>query len=167
MTQTLAAAVATYPATTPDWQIADTLNAPDATAYGSVTGDIPLAALEGILAHQGVLGALRAIVMPNGNTLGNYMVPSGGSAAQLLHVALTVTSLIDSARLTAVQTSDPTNLAQFQGGAAVMLAFGAITQAQHDALVALVPSVAQSWSTINNGGVAVSARDIGLARGGV
>jgi hypothetical protein len=46
-----------------------------------------------------------------------------------------------------------------------LLASALIDQSTHDAILALADAP-QSWADLNNNGAAVSARDVGLARGG-
>lgn len=151
MAQTLAQAVSAYPADDPDWQVADALNAPDAS--------LPTKAVDVSVSDA------RAVLMTSGSWGGIVMAASDATkTAQVQELCITVRDAMTD--LTRLYMSVPATNASVTGMMDGLLAASLITQATHDALLALsrAPS---SWADVNNGGVPVTARDVGIARGGV
>lgn len=146
--ETLTAKVATFAASVPDWQVAEVLNAPDA-ALPVAHRDIPISAPRGILITS---GSWPGIVI-------------GAESAPVPEVrALCITTRDSMLYLDTMQTLDPTVYASVKAICDGLLAANLISQTTHDRLVALADKP-QSWSDVNNGGVPVTARDVGLARG--
>ena len=151
MAQTLAEAVAAYPADDPDWQVADALNAPDAS-LPSKTIDVSVSDVRSILMTSGAWGG---IVLAASDT---------NQTAQVRGLCITVRDAMTD--LTSLFMSTPAINASITSMMDGLLAGSLITQATHDALLAL-SRASSSWADVNYGGVPVTARDVGIARGGV
>lgn len=150
MAQTLTAKVATFPATTPDWQIADALNGPDAAANGTKAVDA-------------VVADARAILM-TGGAWGGICLAADDATRPPATRALCVTVRDAHTQLTTFRMTDPATATAIKGMVDNLLSASLVNQATHDALLALGAAPA-SWADINNSGRLVTARDVGLARG--
>lgn len=134
----------------PDWWAAELLNAPDLA--------LPRRRVD--TSTSDVRGALLA----SGEWPGIVIAAEAGSGAPLAVRALCVL-VRDTLTLThTIQTSLPARYAATVAALDGLLAAELIAQATHDALIALADAP-QSWAQAN--GVAVDARAVGIARGGV
>lgn len=159
MPQTLQAMVATFAAGTADWAVADALNAPNAAANGTKTVDVAVSDARAILMTSTAWGQIVMIAE------GAYTpLTDPAAAAGLRAVCITVRDA--HLNLTTFKMTDPATAAAVGGMVDSLLGAGLITQAVHDALLALGVAPA-SWSDLNNNGAPVTARDVGLARGAV
>jgi hypothetical protein len=147
---TLADKVASFAADEPDWQIADALNAPDATANGTKTVDA-------------AISDARAILMTSG-AWGGICLTAEDTTKPAQVRALCVTVRDAHQYLTSFKMTDPKTAAAVTGMVDSLLAATLIDQATHDALLAL-GTVPASWADLNNNGQPVDARAVGLARG--
>lgn len=150
MPQSLADKVATFAASKPDWQIADALNAPDATANGTKTVDASISDARAILMTSGAWGGICL-------TADDTTKP-----AQVRALCITVRDA--HLNLTSFKMTDPATAAAVKSMVDSLLTATLIDQATHDALLAL-GTVPASWADINNNGQPVDARAVGLARG--
>lgn len=150
MTESLASKVATFAADVPDWAVADALNAPDAGTYGTKRVKVSVSDVRALLMLRGAWGG---IVMTADNT---------AAAADLRGACITVRDGMLS--LSTLDTDDTATYDSVKALADAILAAGLMDQATHDALLALADKPC-SWADLNNGGVAVTSRDVGLARG--
>lgn len=146
----LTSKVATFPAAQPDWSVADALNAPDATLPTKKV-KVGTATIRGKLIVDNAWGGIRLGTLSS-STLSD---PVKG----LCH---TTVDYMLGERM--IDSDIPATFAAVKGMVDSLLGAGLITQATHDALLAF-SDAPQSWSDINNNGVPVSARDVGIARG--
>lgn len=149
MTETLADKVATFDPSVPDWEVADALNAPDAT-LPLAHKDVPISSARGILITS---GSWPKIVLAAENT---------ATPVELRSLCITTRDAM--IYLDNMSTSDPEVYASIVAICDGLLAATLISQATHTKLVALADRQ-QSWADVNNNGVAVTSRDVGLARG--
>lgn len=150
MAETLAAKVATFAADEPDWAVADALNAPDAGAYGTKRVKVSVSEVRALLMLRGAWGG---IVMTADNA---------AAASDLRGACITVRDGMLS--LSTLDTDDEATYGSVKNLADVLLAAGLMDQATHDALLALADKPC-SWADVNNAGVSVTSRDVGIARG--
>lgn len=142
--------VSEYASDVPEWQIASELNAPDATLPKKRV-NTPVSEVRALLLTS---GAWPKIIL------------SAENAATPTDVrALCITVRDSMVYLQELHTSDSAIYATISGMADGLLIADIIDQATHDKLVALA-FADQSWADVHNGGVPVTARDVGLARGG-
>jgi hypothetical protein len=153
---TLAQKVAEFPASTPDWEIAAVLNAPDPAlpmkltsrhiGAGTIIETMGLGAVGG-----GVFISKLRGWAANPETIPEQLSNNVKDIAEILPV-------IDRGDLEMSNNSVRTMID-------TLAALGHITQAQATALKALANDVNQSWAEAN--GVEVTPRTVGLARGAV
>ena len=152
MPQTLADKVALHAADDPDWRIADELNTPDAATYGLKTVDA-------------VVGDARALLMTSG-AWGAICLTAEDTTKPLNVRGLCITTRDAHLTLSTIRMTDPATAMSIKSMVDSLQAVGLISATTHDALLALGKAPA-SWADINNNGVQVTARDVGLARGAV
>lgn len=159
MPQALKDKVSSFDASTPDWQVADQLNTPDASTNGSKAVDASVGDARAILMTSGAWG--KVVLIAEG-----ALNPLADAQQALALRALCITVRDAHKNLTTFKMTDPATAAAVKGMVDSLLTAGLITQDTHDALLALgeVPS---SWADVNNASVPVTARDVGLARGAV
>ena len=134
----------------PDWQVADVLNAPDFL--------LPLVKKDVSTADA------KEILLGNGDWAAVVLTANNNNAPDQIKGACIV--LRDTILHTAVvRTTVPDILLQTQTVLAALVAASVITQASQSALLALTERPV-SWAEHNNL-FPVTARDVGLARGGV
>jgi len=151
MVETLEAAVARFDADVPDWAVAEALNAPDAS-LPTKRVKVPVSVVRSLYLARGFWGAIVRIA-------------ADSTKPDALRDLCTLTR--DTCTLlTEISTDDPVIYARAVASADALLGAGLIDQATRNDVVALADAVS-SWADLNNGGVAVTARDVGLARGGV
>lgn len=150
MTQTLEEAVASYPAETPDWAVANDLNTPK-VELGMKRVNVPVSEARGLLMRS---AAWASIVLAADN-----------SALQADVRAAAITGRDSMLHLSEIETSDPATYAVTEAMLGGLVAGGVIPSETRDALLALAEKP-QSWSDINYNGAPVTARDVGIARGG-
>jgi hypothetical protein len=134
----------------PDWQVADVLNLPDASlAY--VKTDVSTSDVKQIL-----LSSLKwaAIVKAAGST---------SIDQNIRDVCIVVRDTFK--ETSTIVTTDPDIFAATDGALSALLAEQIISQGVYDALIALT-NRRPSWAEHNNLPT-ITARDVGLARGGV
>ena len=151
MPQTLADKVAAFPATDPDWQVAEALNVPDAS-LPTKTVDV-------------TVSDVRSILMTSGSW-GGIILTAADTTQPVQARALCITVRDAMTNLTSLYMSDPAINASITAMMDALLGATLMSQSTHDALLTLSKRPS-SWADINNDGVAVSARDVGIARGGV
>jgi len=153
---TLAQKVAEFPASTPDWEIAAALNAPDPTLPMKLTskrigaGTIIETMGLGAVGGGAFISKLRGWA-ENPETIPTQLSNNIKDIAEILPVIDRGDLEIGSAP---VRTMIDT-----------LAALGHMTQAQATSLKALANDVNQSWAEAN--GVEVTPRTVGLARGAV
>lgn len=145
----LADKVSTFPAAMPEWAIADALNAVD-PALPVRRSKVAVAEVRGLLLANGFWP--RVV----------FGAEDVAATADLRGLCVTTRDTL--VYLTQINADDPEVYAKTSAMIAGLLAFQLIDQATHDAIIALADT-SQSWADLNNNG-AVSARDVGLARGG-
>lgn len=150
MPETLAEKVATFAASVPDWAVADALNAPD-DKLAKKRKDIPVSEARGMLMSRGHWGG---IVL----TTENDQAP-----IELRSLCITVRDSM--LTLESIYTSKPDIYANAFAMVQGLLGAGLIDQSTADDLIALAEAP-QSWADLNYDGKQVTARDVGLARGG-
>ena len=134
----------------PDWQVASVLNAPDSL--------LPLVKKDVSTADA------KEILLGNGDWAAVVLTANNNSATDQIKGACIV--LRDTILHTAVvRTTVPDILLQTQTVLAALVGASVITQASRDALLALTERPV-SWAEHNNL-FPVTARDVGLARGGM
>jgi hypothetical protein len=153
---TLAQKVAEFPASTPDWEIAEVLNAPDPAlpmkltsrriGAGTIIETMGLGAIGG-----GVFISKLRGWAENPETIPAQLSDNVKDIAEILPV-------IDRGDFEVSSNSVRTMID-------TLAALGHMTQAQATALKALANDVNQSWAEAN--GVEVTPRTVGLARGAV
>jgi hypothetical protein len=153
---TLAQKVAEFPASTPDWEIAEVLNAPDPAlpmkltsrriGAGTIIETMGLGAVGG-----GVFISKLRGWAENPETIPAQLSDNVKDIAEILPV-------IDRGDFEVSSNSVRTMID-------TLAALGHMTQAQAIALKALANDVNQSWAEAN--GVEVTPRTVGLARGAV
>lgn len=150
MTEALADKVATFPAETPDFEVADALNATD-DALPTKAVKVSVSAARGVLLKS---GAWAGIVLAAENT---------GIPVELRAACITARDTM--LHLSQIDTDEPATLATVSGMLDALVQAGLMQDATKAALLALAERP-QSWADVNNGGVMVTSRDVGLARGG-
>ena len=140
----------------PDWQVADVLNAPD-NSLPKVRQDIKPQDL-----RLAVFYALPKIRRMAHQTYLDSADPSVRALAEVCNLAMEAVS-IETREI--IFTSDPETYDQIQTLSQVLLDAGLISINQRNAVLALTERPV-SWAEHNNL-FPVTARDVGLARGGV
>jgi hypothetical protein len=148
MAETLAAKIATFPASVGDQQVAEALNAPD-PALPKKRVRVPVA-------------LARALYMSRGFWGGIVLAAEDETKPAALR-GLCVTTRDSCLHLNEFTTDDPATYASIVASVDALLAFGLIDQQTRDDLVALADAPS-SWAEINNGGVPVTAGQVGDIR---
>lgn len=153
---TLAQKVAEFPAATPDWEIAEALNAPDPTLPMKLTSKRIGA---GTIIETMGLGAAGGGAFIS--QLREWAANPGTIPAPLVSVAKDIAEI-----LPVIDRGDlEIGSAPVRTMIDTLAALGHMTQAQATSLKALANTVNQSWAEAN--GVEVTPRTVGLARGAV
>jgi hypothetical protein len=153
---TLAQKVAEFPASMPDWEIAEVLNAPDPTLPMKLTSRRIGA---GTIIETMGLGAVGGGAFIS--KLREWAANPGTIPAPLVGVAKDIAEI-----LPVIDRGDlEIGSAPVRTMIDTLAALGHMTQAQATALKALANDVNQSWAEAN--GVEVTPRTVGLARGAV
>lgn len=147
MSQTLTEAVASYPAEMPDWAIADDLNMPRPD-FGKKRVNVAVSDARGLLMQSGAWAST--------------VLTAEDASAPVAVRAAAITARDSMTLLTEIATSDPAVYAATEA----MLSALPIDATLKASLLALAEKQC-SWADINNNGIAVTARDVGLARGGL
>lgn len=150
MTRTLEDAVAEYPPDAPDWAVADDLNAPK-PENGMKRVNVPVSAARGLLMRSGAWAAM--VLAAENNADADVRAAAITGRDSMLH-------------LTEIETADPAVYAVTEVMLASLVAGGVLSASTRDDLLALAERP-QSWADINNHGALVTARDVGIARGGI
>ena len=133
----------------PDWEVAQVLNAPDVT-LPTVRVDVPT-------------GDVQEVLLTSGEWAG--IVLAAESASTPSQVRTLAILMRDTVRQSStIGTSQPLVYASTAAALAGLVQAGLLATQTRDALLSLVEKP-QSWATAN--GIEVTARTVGLARGGI
>ena len=135
-------------ASLPDWQAAMALTQPDPR--------LPLA-FAAVAARD-----VRRVMILSGAWPAIVMGAQSAASQPVRGACLTMQDTLDA--FETIDCADPNIRQAISGVLDALLAAGVLTQAQHDAVAALMQRP-QSWAQANN--VAVDARAVGLARGAI
>lgn len=150
MAQTLEEAVLDYSSDTPDWAVANDLNTPK-VELGMKRVNVSVSAARGLLMRSGAWAALVLAAENNPN-------------ADVRAAAITGRDSM--VYLSEIEMSDPAVYGVTEVMLAALVAGGVLTAATRDDLLELAEQP-RSWADINNSGASVTARDVGIARGGI
>lgn len=133
----------------PDWQVAQVLNTPDVT-LPTVRVDVPT-------------GEVQEVLLTSGEWAGIVLAAESASTpGQVRTLAILMRDTVRQSSI--VGTSQPTVYASTAAALAGLVQAGLLAAQTRDALLSLAEKP-QSWAAAN--GVEVTARTVGLARGGI
>ena len=133
----------------PDWQVAQVLNTPDAT-LPTMRGDTPT-------------GDVQEVLLAGGEWAGIVLAAESASTpSQVRTLAILMRDTVRQSNV--IRTGTPAIYASTAAALAGLVQAGLLATQTRDALLALAEKP-QSWAAAN--GVDVTARTVGLARGGV